>query len=910
MGASSQCGRDLRRISRPIMLLLLLVLAAVADGVSARAQIDLPQRPFLLKDLNPTALPLDASPILLTVVGDHTFFFASDQQHGFGLWLTDGTAEGTSFISNFGQRYEGWEVTAASAIGPYLIFVFNDGIHGNELWRSDGTSVGTALVRDLNPGSGNAIATGAVDGGIITTGHQVFFIAQDGVHGWGLWASDGTAAGTVMLCETLPDSGASGFPLVEMIAVGDQLYFDGVDAAHGSELWVSDGTPAGTHLVRDINPGPAIGNPYAFGAVGETLLLTIDDGAHGYELWRSDGTESGTRMVADINPGLESSLGRGYVTVGSQIFFLAEDGLHGLQVWQSDGTAARTAMVPRPPDDSAPLHDYTLLHTGAGCVFVEEHNYPTTRLLASCDGAEMTSLPITGYGSSTPYVFASVQNRVVFSLQDSTSEDGLWVTDGTAAGTARIAQVSRIPALTSFGAHVLFAAADQMHGQELWVSDGTTVGTRLVKDLNMAATGSGASCMYPHDGQLFFSADDGVHGYELWLSDGTPDGTRMLTDLNAGAPDSFPCDFTLFGETLVFRANGKLWRTDGTGEGTKPITTTDQPDGVAAQTGLTVVGDQGFFTTGPQNSDLWVLDANLDSAHLVSAFRLTGRYGPQPLAPRYAIGHHLVFGVWEYYGPQQLWTSDGTPEGTRMIAQNAAYLDSLGSQVLFIRLGYGEGDNALWATDGTVEGTIRLTDPITQYTWNYGYVSDSAAGRLFFAESLSDGEGWIAVSDGTTAGTRVLRQLARRVDSLAATDDGAFFVQSEVGPQGMMHAELWHTDGTSDGTALVRFFESPNWNVRPEQLTFIENRLLFVKGDEEHGAELWLSDGSPEGTRLCRDLSPGPRSSAPRLHGGAAVLGKNLILAADDGVHGEELWSLPLSTLCGTTLFLPSVTSS
>ncbi|NNJ11451.1 hypothetical protein EKD04_014025 [Chloroflexales bacterium ZM16-3] len=414
--------------------------------------------------------------------------------------------------------------------------------------------------------------------------------------------------------------------------------------------------------------------------------------------------------------------------------------------------------------------------------------------------------------------------------------------------------------------------------------------------------------MYRYGDHVFFSADDGTHGQELWLSDGTTEGTNMLADLVAGPDSSAPCDFTPFGGTLVFRAANKLWRTNGTLTGTTPITTMDQPDGVDASTGLTVVDELGFFT-GLQNSSIWVLDADLRSAHLVFTVPLSGRIGFQPLTPRYAIGHHLVFGVWQFDFPQQLWTSDGTSEGTRMIAEDVAYLDSLGAQVLFIQLGYGEGDNALWATDGTVEGTIQLTNSLTQHTWNKSYFSDSVAGRLFFAEENYSGEGWIAVSDGTTAGTQVLRQLTNPVDSLVAANDGAFFVQDQASLN-RMHAELWHTDGTGDGTTLVRSFESTNRNVRPEQMTFIENRLLFVKADEAHGTELWQSDGSPEGTYLCQDLNPGPRSSLPRLHGGSVVLGENLILAADDGVHGEELWSLPLNALCGTTLYLPWVTSS
>lgn len=887
-----------------IVLLLILVAATFPPGEPATAQSGPPQ-PFLLADINQTVQPLDASPTYLTVVGDRLFFFARDHIHGWGLWSTDGTADGTSFITRPGEGSRApWDVRAVGALGSSLIFVFNDGVHGTELWRSDGTKESTALVRDLNPGPGDAFAATAAR--IVTTGQRAFFIANDGTQSWGLWSSDGTADGTVLLHELGPYSDGGSFPLVEMIAVGDLVYFEGTDAAHGSELWVSNGTPAGTRLVRDINPGPAAGNPYVFGAIGETLLLTADDGVHGYELWRSDGTESGTSLVSDINPGPGSSWGGQFATVGDQSFFLADDGSRGWQLWRSDGTEAGTTMVPRPPDDTAPFPDYTVLHAGAGCVFVEAHDPGTTRLLASCDNSELRLLRVFDSSLIPPrFAFKALGANTIFSVSG-TEGEGLWLTDGTAAGTTQIAPLVAIEqSLTSFAGQVLFSATTSQYGAELWASDGTTEGTRLVKDLNAPPAGSTVMCLYSHGNQLFFSADDGIHGRELWVSDGTTAGTRLLLDLLPGPGSSLPCDFAPFGGTLVFVAANKLWRTDGTAAGTMPIRTAEQPDGVAAGTGLTVVGDLGFFTSGSLNRDLWVLSADLSRAQLVYTFQLTGKVSGQPLTPRYALPHHLMVVVWQFYVPHQLWTSDGTPTGTHMIAPSVATLDLLGNRLLFMQVGYGEGDNSLWASDGTLAGTTRLSGRIGQRAGYNDYVSDSASGRLFFAQ-IDSSDGWIAVSDGTEAGTRVIRQLTGLVSSLVATDGGAFFVQSS--PEGS-DRQLWYTDGTSDGTRLVRSFDTTNWNLRPRDLTSIGDKVLFVGGDAAHGSELWISDGTSEGTQLCRDLTPGPTSSSPRLSGGSAFFGDRLILAADDGVHGEELWSLPLNPLCGMSLHLPLVAS-
>jgi ELWxxDGT repeat protein len=63
-----------------------------------------------------------------------------------------------------------------------LFFVANDGVHGTELWQSDGTEEGTVLVADISPNSTDigAWALTAFGGGL-------FFFGDDGVHGWEPW---------------------------------------------------------------------------------------------------------------------------------------------------------------------------------------------------------------------------------------------------------------------------------------------------------------------------------------------------------------------------------------------------------------------------------------------------------------------------------------------------------------------------------------------------------------------------------------------------------------------------------------------------------------------------------------------------------------------------------------------------
>ena len=68
--------------------------------------------------------------------------------------------------------------------------------------------------------------------------------------------------------------------------VNGTLYFVANDGIHGFELWKSYGTAAGTSMVMDIAPGTAESRPTDLTNVNGTLYFTADDGVHGVELWK------------------------------------------------------------------------------------------------------------------------------------------------------------------------------------------------------------------------------------------------------------------------------------------------------------------------------------------------------------------------------------------------------------------------------------------------------------------------------------------------------------------------------------------------------------------------------------------------------------------------------------------------
>jgi ELWxxDGT repeat protein len=119
---------------------------------------------------------------------------------------------------------------------------------------------------------------------------------------------------------------------------------------------------------------------------------------------------------------------------------------------------------------------------------------------------------------------------------------------------------------------------------------------------------------------------------------------------------------------------------------------------------------------------------------------------------------------------------------------------------------------------------------------------------------------------------------------------------------GTHNDELWVTDGTKTGTRLVSDMRPGPRASRPVPLGLSGHGLLLAAEDANHGYELWTTNGTASGTTFVRDIRPGVASSYPGRGGGIVVqLGSQLLFAADDRTHGEELWRSN-GTASGTSL--------
>jgi ELWxxDGT repeat protein len=379
---------------------------------------------------------------------------------------------------------------------------------GCELWKSNEAKDNIQLVYDHNAD----ISFTDCPYDLIVFKNKLYFFTYDDSSNFGLWQSDGTTDGTLMLKRVTGNS-----PTI----AGDKLFFIGYDQLAGSELWISDGTTEGTKILKDINPGTSSSGISSVTVVGNKIFFMANDGFHGSELWCSDGTEIGTRMVKEINTQNLGFLPL-LVSMNNYLWFTAAGG--GL--WRSDGTEEGTVIVSNKCYDPRKLVAATnrLYFIGV---------YERVNSLWVSDGTDAgTNIVMSAPGN--PVQLTAVGKRIFFTYSDSFGRE-LWVSDGTLSGTQMVKDLnpgspgSGVDNLKDIDGILYFSAIDGIHGAELWRSDGTANGTYMIADIYHANNSSIPKGFTKAGNLMFFTADDGLHGTELWAM---PLPQRVLGKVN------------------------------------------------------------------------------------------------------------------------------------------------------------------------------------------------------------------------------------------------------------------------------------------------------------------------------------------------------------------------------------------
>lgn len=362
-----------------------------------------------------------------------------------------------------------------TALGGRVFFMADADGTGPELWISDGTEAGTRMISDLSPTGFGGSSPG--DAGRAVFGGVYFFDAYNGISKY-LYRTDGLITTLVDPVTTNPDN---------LVVVGGQLFYAGA-----SNLWRLNAVGAIPFRMTD-----ALGNgfnPFHMTAVGSELFFV-----NGNDIWRTNGALA-TRLNSPAVPfGIPYTL----AAVGSRLFF-------GATVFGATVSTGRFGLWTYSSPDLAP-------------VFV--------RAFASLPGEVLGGL----FQATRMAAFGS---KLIFAANDGISGEELWLSDGTPGGTLQVMDINATgPGLPSQPdqftvagpARVYFVADDGIAGRELWRTDGTSAGTRRIADIYVGSGHSQPADLTVVGSKLYFTAITDAGSRQLWALDLVSENVRQLT---------------------------------------------------------------------------------------------------------------------------------------------------------------------------------------------------------------------------------------------------------------------------------------------------------------------------------------------------------------------------------------------
>jgi ELWxxDGT repeat protein len=496
-----------------------------------------------------------------------------------------------------------------------------------------------------------------------------------------------------MLLESAPLANGSEPYVIQ----GDRLYSlrhvgSSVDQSEHDELWVKDGlSEKRIHSWPNRTDGLAL---QFLGTDDRTLLIGGPPG----EIWTYDG--KAVKAIA---------------TAGKQLQPFSATSLKGQFIWPQDS------------DSGSELWRLDRTNKVARSIYkFDSPNNGETK-------------------NSYPQLFTRLQDHLLFTTG---LGGGLWQTDGQA--TTRLADIN--PAGQPFtlwgnasgGKRVFMEAETKAQGWELWTSDGKTA--QSLGDLNPGLASSAPQILGGKKDLLFLARTP--KGHELFATKGTKATTRSVKVLNSRATNLLNLGVASLGDRLFFSVNAgqgtELWVSDGTAAQTMRLV---QIPGQSGVTSLTAIGNRVIFSASDKNGvELWSSDGTVKGTGMVrdlapgSIMIKRENCPPRPpidlLPPRSAA-------VVVPPGPPQGGPPPPPPCPTRSVTMSNSsdpqQLTAFKGQVYFLATtpknqNYGQD---LWVTDGTDRGTrlvqslgaqgvilpltnwleIRATGPNGQRTW-------------------------------------------------------------------------------------------------------------------------------------------------------------------------------------------------
>ena len=570
-------------------------------------------------------------------------------------------------------------------------------------------------------------------------------------------------------------------------------------------------------------------------AAGNYFYLMAAQRDSPLQLWRTGGTTESTIALTDLSRSTSLDM----ANLNGILYFAGSSPSTGQELWRTDGTVEGTRLVKdlTPGTASSETADMFVLENqlyfrSHGDLYVSDGTEAGTKRVAD----------VVADGNDNVSDFTRVNSLLYFTAGNSSIRYGLYKTDGVTVTPIESLPRGDISELTLVGSDLFFK-----YNNALWKLDTTNETPTRVADVD-------AFSLTELNGSLIF-----VEGFSLWKSDGTAMGTREIEGVES------PHNFYNYQGVLYFAAGSsasidgvELWRSDGTARGTFLLKDIDP--------------DFNYFAEG-------------DSSYPGNFTNFNGQ---------------LVFTTQS--SSSGLWTTDGTAAGTvPIMLGSVGQLQVSGNRLLVIRsaevapnkqvIQYISGASRPVVVDppGVDQGS-SVPGPLLELNGKYYLFADNGVvGRELFR--LNADNSLTLVKDVIPGpGSSSVRQFAKANDLLY------FTVRNPLIDNGY---DIYRSDGTTPGT-----FRIAERTAVTSQMVILGNQVLFAADNANTGDELWKTDGTVAGTVLVRDILPDvffgyvPYSSSPS---NLTVFNGTLYFSAVRGIQQRELWKSD-GTTAGTVL--------
>lgn len=425
------------------------------------------------------------------------------------------------------------------------------------------------------------------------------------------------------------------------------------------------------------------------------------------------------------------------------------------------GTAGsvRTIDVPVNPASAMALGESTELN-GALITFVTcaDREVVFRTDLTAAGTFELLSIP-TESSSAAITQFCNTGTQVFFWFRrfDQNTQWQLWRTDGTSAGTVHLHSAPHISRLHISNDGVWWVGASLLSGEitHVWTSDGSIAGTVPVARLQQPVSDRVVPGLIA--GSKFYFEDGVEHASStLWALDTTApqNGVRELPTPYPGCIHAImpgPVDGTV------------IWSMD------RPwLTTVYTTDGTSNETYMIdiISCDQLFRTTIAAGKlfaissrggagQLWASDGTAEDSGVVRHIHPSGS---DDVAGLTGAGSSVFFLANDGIHGRELWTSDGTHAGTRIVADsfpgpssgmisNGTPIRAIGNR-LFYQARVRSGSDRLWMldlrpADFDNSGHVGVSD-VLSYVQSYVCSDELADTNADGAIAVDDLFGWLS----------------------------------------------------------------------------------------------------------------------------------------------------------------------